>query len=77
MRNGYRFPTSNIVTMSLVLAVILYILARTGMLVSVGGWMITMFAITAVVALAIWSVLVATHRSGSHRLADARTRRED
>ncbi len=72
MRNGYRFPISNILAMALAFVVIVYILARTGMLISLGGSFLLGFVITAVIAAIVCCVLVATHRSGTHRLPDIR-----
>ncbi len=74
MHKGYRFPTSNIVAMTLAFVVIVYILARTGILMSVGGSFLLVFAITALIAAIVCCVLVAMHRSGAHRLADMRVR---
>ena len=72
MRNGYRFPISNILGMSLAFAVIVYILARTGMLAYIGGSFLLVFGITVTIAAIVCCVLVATHRSGAHRLSDVR-----
>lgn len=72
MRNGYRFPISNILAMTLAFVVIVYILAKTGMLIPIGGSFLLGFVITALVAAIVCCVLVATHRSGAHRLSDIR-----
>ena len=72
MRNGYRFPTSNIVSMLLAFVVIVYILGRTGMLLSFGGSFLLTFVMGALVAAIVCCVLAATRRSGAHRLAEIR-----
>lgn len=72
MRNGYRFPISNILAMTLAFVVIVYILARTGMLISLSGSFLLGFVITAIIAAGVCCVLVAMHRSGAHRLSDIR-----
>ena len=77
MRNGYRFPISNILGMTLAFVVIIYILARTGMLISLGGSFLLVFVITALVAAIVCCVLVATHRSGAHRLSDIRVKMDN
>ncbi len=77
MRNGYRFPVSNILAMTLAFVVIVYILARTGMLVSIGGSFLLGFVITALIAAMVCCVLVATHRSGAHRLSDIRVKTDN
>ena len=70
MRNGYRFPISNILAMTLAFVVIVYILARTGMLISLGSSFLLVFVITALISAIVCCVLVAMHRSGAHRLSD-------
>lgn len=72
MRNGYRFPISNILAMTLAFVVIVYILAQTGMLISLGGSFLLGLVITALIAAIVCCVLVATRRSGAHRLSDIR-----
>ena len=72
MRNGYRFSTSNILSMLLAFVVIVYILVRTGMLLLIGGSFLLVFVSGALIAAIISCVLAATHRSGAHRLADIR-----
>ena len=74
MRNGYRFPVSNILAMTLGFVVIVYILAETGMLISLGGSFLLGFVITGMIAAIVCCVLVATHRSGAHRLSDIRVK---
>ena len=77
MRNGYRFPISNILAMTLAFVVIVYILAQTGMLISLGGSFLLAFVIAAMVAAIVCCVLVATHRSGAHRLSDIRVKTDN
>lgn len=77
MRNGYRFPISNILAMTLAFVVIVYILARTGMLISLGGSFLLGFVIMAVIAAIVCCVMVATHRSGAHRLSDIRVKTDN
>jgi hypothetical protein len=72
MRNGYRFPTSNLLSMLLAFVVIVYILVRTGMLLVIGGSFLLTFVAGALVAAIVSCVLAATHRSGAHRLAEIR-----
>ena len=72
MRNGYRFPISNILAMSLAFAVIVYILAKNGMLTYIGVSFLLAFGITVAIAVTVCCVLVATRRSGAHRLSEVR-----
>lgn len=72
MRNGYRFPISNILAMTLAFVVIVYILSQTGMLISLGGSFLLGLMITAVIATIVCCVMGATHHSGAHRLSDIR-----
>lgn len=63
MRNGYRFPMSTIAMMSLAFVVILYILARTGMLFSLGSSMLIFFVVAAVAGSVIGVFCAKKHTS--------------
>jgi hypothetical protein len=63
--------------MTLAFVVIIYILARTGMLISLGGPFLLGFVITAIIAAIVCCLLVATHRSGAHRLSDIRVKTDN
>lgn len=68
MRNGYRFPKSSIAMMSLAFAIILYILARTGMLLSLGSSMLIFFAVAAVSGVVVGVYCGKTHATRLERI---------
>jgi positive regulator of sigma E activity len=63
MRNGYRFPKSSIAMMSLAFMIILYILARTGMLISLGGSMLIFFAVAALLGAVVGVFCAKKHKT--------------